>query len=173
MENIDLSNFHRIQGTIEELDLNDEKYDLITMIDVLEHVSCPDSLFKEMYKKLRLGGTAFISTSPLYYSPIGHHCWGFYPRDKYPWVHLYDPNFVNDIIKKDRWTADVLINLNKLTLSKILTIVSETGFEIVKKDLYMVNERIDTLAQRDIIMSKVENIEDLYVEGMNLVLLKR
>jgi ubiquinone/menaquinone biosynthesis C-methylase UbiE len=49
-------------GTVEELDLPPENYDLVFMIQTIEHVEKPDEILKSVYRLLRKGGRLVIVT---------------------------------------------------------------------------------------------------------------
>lgn len=48
---------------IDKLDFPDSYFDYVTMLAVIEHVSCPESIFKEVARVLKTGGR-FIVTTP-------------------------------------------------------------------------------------------------------------
>jgi len=50
------------QGFIEDLHLHDESFDVITLFEVVEHLSDPLPLFKECHRILSLGGIMIVRT---------------------------------------------------------------------------------------------------------------
>ena len=48
---------------IDKLDFPDSYFDYVTMLAVIEHISCPESIFKEVARVLKTGGR-FIITTP-------------------------------------------------------------------------------------------------------------
>ena len=48
---------------IDKLDFPDSYFDYVTMLAVIEHLSCPEGIFKEVARVLRTGGR-FIVTTP-------------------------------------------------------------------------------------------------------------
>lgn len=68
------------------LQFPDKHFDLVYSIAVLEHCPDPSAVLQEMKRVTKPGGYVFAQAGPLYYSPFGHHMFGYF--DKYPWVHL-------------------------------------------------------------------------------------
>lgn len=64
----------------------DNTFDLAFSIAVLEHCPTPRAVLEEMWRVTRPGGTIYVQTAPLYYSPFGHHMFGYF--DDIPWIHL-------------------------------------------------------------------------------------
>jgi len=48
---------------VDKLDFSDSYFDYVTMLAVIEHVACPESIFKEVARVLKTGGR-FIVTTP-------------------------------------------------------------------------------------------------------------
>ncbi|MGE0046090.1 MAG: class I SAM-dependent methyltransferase, partial [Hyphomonadaceae bacterium] len=53
--------------------LVDQSIDLIVSHSVVEHLTEPAKVFADLNRVLKVGGLAFISVSPLYFSPTGSH----------------------------------------------------------------------------------------------------
>ena len=49
-------------GTLENADFESETFDVVTLMDVIEHVPEPRGLLKEVYRVLRPGGVVFLVT---------------------------------------------------------------------------------------------------------------
>jgi SAM-dependent methyltransferase len=171
-EAIDLSGSQRISGNVENYEFGEKLFDIILMYDVLEHLAEPFTILKAAYRLLKKEGILLISSSPLYYSPIGHHCWNLYPKQEFPWIHLYDPNFSENVIKKHAWCGRSYLGLNKLTISEIIRIVKRFNFNIEKQHLIEANEDLYNHKERYKILEKVKDPEDLFIEGIDLVLRK-
>lgn len=172
MEGIDLSGFWRINGNVENYDFGEKKFDIILIYDVLEHLAEPLVILSAAYRLLKKDGLLLMSSSPLYYSPIGHHCWNLYSRQDHPWIHLYDPNFSDNVIKKHAWCGKAYLGLNKITVSEIIKIVNQFNFNIEKQHLIRANEDLSNHKERYKILEKVKDPEDLFIEGIDLVLRK-
>ena len=61
LQNIASKNLNVTNGTIEDLSL-DEKFDVITIVDVIEHVTDPKSLIQEAVKHLKEKGILCVVT---------------------------------------------------------------------------------------------------------------
>jgi len=68
------------------LEFADATFDVCYSIATLEHCRDPFAVMQEIKRVLRPGGYAYIQAAPLYYSPFGHHMFGYF--DDVPWIHL-------------------------------------------------------------------------------------
>jgi len=73
----------------ESLQFADETFDLSYSIATLEHCSDPYAALLEMKRVTKKGGYIYVQAAPLYYSPFGHHMFGYF--DDFPWIHLRLP----------------------------------------------------------------------------------
>jgi ubiquinone/menaquinone biosynthesis C-methylase UbiE len=76
--------FRKLDAT--HLPFDDRTFDLVYSIATFEHVSDPLAAFHEMKRVLKPGGFGYVQTAPFYYSPFGHHMFGYF--DDYPWIHV-------------------------------------------------------------------------------------
>jgi len=171
-EGIDLSGSQRINGNVENYEFGDKQFHIILLYDVLEHLADPMTILGAAYRLLKKEGLLLISASPLYYSPIGHHCWNLFSRQDYPWIHLYDPEFSENVNKQHAWCCQSYLGLNKITVSEILQIVRSLNFNIEKQQLIKTGEDLSNHKERDKILAKVKDPEDLFIEGIDLLLRK-
>ncbi len=172
-DGIDIDGCKLIQGEVGIYPFIKESFDLIILYNVLEHVEKPEKLLSDLYKLLKKGGKLCISTAPLFYSPIGSHCWHIFPRNEYPWIHLVDPNFLDVLKEKDPQATGFYLGLNKITSSEILNIISKIGFTLEKQDLYSAPEKLEENSNYyNILKDIAPNCEDLTIEGINLILKK-
>jgi SAM-dependent methyltransferase len=74
------------QGDGHCLSFADQTFDLVYSIATLEHCRNPFAVLQEIQRVTRPGGYGYVQAGPLYYSPFGHHMFGFF--DHYPWIHL-------------------------------------------------------------------------------------
>ncbi|MGO8750261.1 MAG: methyltransferase domain-containing protein [Thermoguttaceae bacterium] len=72
-----------------KLPFDDERFDLAYSIATLEHCRDPYTVLEEMKRVTRKGGCVYVQAAPLYFSPFGHHMFGYF--DDYPWIHLRLP----------------------------------------------------------------------------------
>ena len=68
------------------LDFPDRRFDVCLSIATLEHVADPAAAMREMKRVTSSGGCIYVQAGPLYFSPFGHHMFGYF--DDFPWIHL-------------------------------------------------------------------------------------
>jgi SAM-dependent methyltransferase len=68
------------------LDFADASFDVCYSIATLEHCEDPYRVLQEIRRVTKPGGVAYVQAGPLYYSPFGHHMFGYF--DDFPWIHL-------------------------------------------------------------------------------------
>lgn len=76
-----------ITMSAEEMRFNDESFDFIYSLNVMEHIANPERALLEMYRVLRPGGRVLLQYSPLYYSDSGSHLPGTLGFNR-PWAQL-------------------------------------------------------------------------------------
>lgn len=76
--------FHKLDAA--SLPFADDSFHLVYSIATFEHISDPLLALREMKRVLRRGGYGYVQAAPLYYSPFGHHMFGYF--DDYPWIHV-------------------------------------------------------------------------------------
>jgi len=110
------------------------QFDYCLMLDSIEHVPDPQSFVVWAAKHIRRGGYLLIDACPLYYSPVGHHLWNYFPPETEPWAHL-KPNFERRCrsLGVDEWYMQRFFELNRVTHSQIRDIVLANGFSIVNE----------------------------------------
>lgn len=75
-----------VQTDAHHMPLPDGAFDFVYSIATLEHCGDPAAALAEMLRVVRPGGVVYVQAGPLYYSPFGHHMFGYF--DDYPWIHL-------------------------------------------------------------------------------------
>lgn len=68
------------------LDFPDRRFNVCLSIATLEHVADPAAAMREMKRVTSSGGCIYVQAGPLYFSPFGHHMFGYF--DDFPWIHL-------------------------------------------------------------------------------------
>jgi ubiquinone/menaquinone biosynthesis C-methylase UbiE/glycosyltransferase involved in cell wall biosynthesis len=68
------------------MSFENESFDLTFSTATLEHCGDPLRVLHEMKRVTRKGGYCYVQAGPLYYSPFGHHMFGYF--DDFPWIHL-------------------------------------------------------------------------------------
>lgn len=126
------------QGHLGDFDYPNDYFDVITLFDVIEHISDQDKLLKQIYSLLRPGGILFIIT----------------------------PNFggITSRILKKKWSAvtpeDHVFLFTQQSLANLLTY---KGFEVVKNFTYDIN----LLEYKNIFRSRLIVDEDRRIAQMN------
>ena len=162
---IDISKTEMIEGSLDQQHFDNNRFDVITLIDVIEHVSDPRAILMEINRILKPGGHFLLDVCPLYYSQVGHHLYNHFPRERYPWVHLYHD--FDKLLQEnhiDDWSLQHHKELNKVTRSELLNIIQSLDFKILqhisnssgKEDYSRVKYRIN----HDLLPSK----DDLFIE---------
>jgi len=171
---IDITRVGFVEGRTEDQHFPTGAFDFITMFDVIEHVSNPAELIAEVFRILRPGGIFILDVSPLYYSPIGHHVWGYYPRETHPWAHLYkDFDRTNAQHRVDDWSWRHFSELNKVTRAQLDHYLGQAGFTVVDKSGKRVGEQVFQQFAERINMSLVPSEEDLFNEWVRRISTKQ
>jgi 2-polyprenyl-3-methyl-5-hydroxy-6-metoxy-1,4-benzoquinol methylase len=150
----------------------DGGFDIVIMLDAIEHVPDPKAFIEICGKSLRPGGVALVVTCPLYYSTVGHHLWYHFPEETVPWAHLYF-DFEKRLAEANvaEWGLQRFHELNKVTRPQLLNFVRESGLSIVA-DRSVFHERFPPLMERFghlIDMSLVPSKEDLLCDYVSLL----
>ena len=106
-------------GVVDELDLPENYYDLVTMVHVIEHVSDPRSTLKTLYRLMKRGGIIIIAT---------HDICGLWPRiARDRWRHLNVPEHLYFFSKNNlrRMLGDTGFHTFRIT--ETATIAAVTG----------------------------------------------
>jgi SAM-dependent methyltransferase len=121
------------------VDLPDSSFDLIYSHSVFEHLRDVDRAMAEVDRLLRLGRYAYITISPLYYSPTGSHV--NHPVRLTRWEHL-DPASEHYLLETpDRQRIDEGVFLNRITVSGFLAAVGRVGWEVKHFSMRIVHPR--------------------------------
>ena len=115
--------------------LNSGEFDVVTLFDVLEHVSEYSRLLTDVKDKVKKGGYVFIEYNP-YYSFVGHHLYDytFLP------VQILPYSITKKLVMKKKDCGGIFSpesalkqfrDLNKITPKLVRALCKEKGFEIV------------------------------------------
>ncbi|MDX9923404.1 MAG: class I SAM-dependent methyltransferase [Ignavibacteriaceae bacterium] len=119
-----------------------DKYDLIIMREVIEHLHKKENALANISKLLKKDGYLFISFPPRYSPFAGHQQIGRTKLSKIPYLHLLPVRILNLLMKKMNEREDFVdeIKLNYSTgmsIAKFEKIISPFGYKIIQKDLYL------------------------------------
>lgn len=93
-----------------------ESFDIVIMVDVVEHLPYPKKAFDEAYRCLKKGG-AFIVITPNRYG-----LWTL--------VSEYTFNFLKRLFMRKKYKRDTLQHVNLFSLNKISLMLKTVGFNI-------------------------------------------
>lgn len=111
-------------------------YDITISHEALEHIDQPDRFLRSLPRLLKPDGVVFLAFGPLFHSPFGDHCDGFF-RVNLPWrgvlfsekalLRLRQEFFrPDDIVKRFQ---DIVGGLNLIRYSEFLNYTYRAGFE--------------------------------------------
>ena len=129
-------------GTGEEIPYEDERFDLVTMYDVMEHVFSPEQVVSEAHRVLRSGGRFACVFPPYYDVTAGSHLHGY--ATSFPGLNLlFTTNQLKSAAQKHmerqgvnhrdymrEAPGDKLWNQNGLTAARWRRIVRDSSFEV-------------------------------------------
>jgi SAM-dependent methyltransferase len=176
---LDITDFsHRYTDGVEfmlsdgrEIPLPDRSVDVVVAHSVLEHVEDVGHSIGEINRVLKEGGFAYLTVSPLYFSPAGGHqkVGGPGTRRLSDWEHL-DPGNGEYYIGTDRAMARNNRGhpLNKLTSAELLGKVGEQPWEILT---YRIKAQHDKRLPDFLCKSSLSRV-DLYLREFRLIVRK-
>ena len=132
-----------IQGNIEEF-FGDEKFDVIMMLDVIEHLDRKLQTLKNIKKILSSEGIVIISFPP-FRSPFGGHQQVMKSFLKYvPYIHLVPETIYSWLLKKvERQNFESHFHNYKtgITIKEFERLIHQVNFKIVNRKDYFVRPR--------------------------------
>lgn len=161
----------------EEFDIMPQTFDLITLIDVIEHLKDVNKVISTSFELLRTDGILFIDTLPLYYSPVGHHLWPYFTEKKWPWAHLRKDfaKLISEVLPTNLNLSD-FYSLNKITHDEIKNIILKNNFTIIfehKDHKYIHPGRYELFLENKKYL-QLENInEDVLFEARTIFVAKK
>ena len=121
----------------------EDKYDLIILREVIEHIPDKENTFKNLDLLLNDNGYIFFSFPPKYSPFAGHQQVGISFLKKIPYLHFL-PRVVLDFLSRklgesDKYTDHVKMNYNTgMSISRFLRFIKTYGMKSVQKDLYFI-----------------------------------
>ena len=114
-----------------DIDFEAAGFDCVLMLDAIEHVPDPGRFVSLAYACLKEGGHFLVDTCPLYFSPVGHHLWQWFPEGSDPWAHLR-PDFHSRAAAMgiDEWSMARFRELNRVTHDALREAFLKAGFTI-------------------------------------------
>jgi SAM-dependent methyltransferase len=156
----------QLQMSASNMFFRDQMFDLVFSNAVLEHVKCPEEVFSEMYRVLKVGGYAYHHWNPFASLEMGGHDIGI--PFHFPWAHLrlspqqhidklnevlIDPDLLmranspGHTISKERarelvkdvplFYRNMMEDLNKVRIREMLDHASRAGLQIVSETCHI------------------------------------
>ena len=169
------SKFQLIDGDFLTHNFKGTLFDIVSLIDVVEHLNDPIASIKKCASLLQPNGFLLIAGGGFYYSNQGHHLWHWWPPETMSWRHLWK-DFTNDSQERIRnetgvadWYWAEFKRLNRVTVSQVRNACREAGLrEVSFTPLVAGGAEIERVAEK-IDMSHVPALEDLFLAGLVLV----
>ena len=160
---VDYSSYHpEVEFVVSDgkhIPLPDESIDIVVSHSVLEHVEDIYSSISEINRILKVGGLAFLSVAPLYFSAEGSHV--DFPIKLDNWEHL-DPG--SDYYMLEETWGERGDFLNKLTTKMFLSAVGAVPWNICRLDYYHDHKKAP-----DIIHNSDIPKQDIYIREFRFI----
>jgi SAM-dependent methyltransferase len=165
----DIENIDFVHYDGKEIPLPDRSVDVVISHSVLEHVRDESYSLGEINRVLKEGGFAYLTVSPLYFSPSGSHLHlGETGATLHDWEHL-DPGSPYYIGIDGVPTCNSQGHfLNKLTSARLLAAVGEQPWEILTYKLKAMRAK----RLPDFLRTGELNRVDLFVREFRLIVRK-
>jgi ubiquinone/menaquinone biosynthesis C-methylase UbiE len=112
-----------------EIPFDDDSFDCVMCVDVIEHLPDPAHFLREFYRVLRPSGRLLLSFGPPWFHPHGKHMWSRLPGY---WTHLLFPRSV--VMEVRGYPAETTwedIGLHRLSVGKFHRAVRSSRFDEV------------------------------------------
>lgn len=137
-----------IQKDIYDIDIEneiEEKFDLIIMKDVIEHIHDQEKLLKKLHQFLQPNGHIFFGFPP-WYMPFGGHQQICKSKllSSLPYYHLLPKflyKFILRVFGEEKSIIEGLMEIREtgISLERFERIIARTGYSIEKRNLYLIN----------------------------------
>jgi SAM-dependent methyltransferase len=144
-----------VRAPAEHLPLPSGSVDFLYSVNCLEHLPDPAGAFDEAARVLRIGGTCFMTSRPLFYSAEGHHLDDIFPV---PWGHLlWEPEALAELVVREAgqgrdWEPGVPLRPEHLVtiLRGELNYASPTDLRgVLRRGPWRLNGWVDVTADSD------------------------
>lgn len=135
---------HLWVGDAVTYDWGEERFDLILLHDVIEHVADKKGLLRKMHDLLAPGGVAFVGF-PAWQMPFGGHQQIARSRlSLCPWIHLLPTSVYQRLLYKAGETDETVRELlairdTRCTIEHFQHVVQESGFRVQQRTLFLIN----------------------------------
>lgn len=121
-----------------------EKFDLIILKDTIEHVYNQEKLLRRLKDYLVPGGRVFVGFPPWRMPFGGHQQTSQHKLAQLPYYHILPRPLYRGLLKvfgEEPKQIKALMEIvdTRLSISKFESIVASAGFDVEKRDLYLLN----------------------------------
>lgn len=127
----------------------DERFDLILLHDVIEHVADKECLLRQMHALLAPEGVAFVGF-PAWQMPFGGHQQIARSRLSFcPWIHLLPARIYKKLLEYCGETEGTIrellaIKKTRCTIEHFQDLVHRSNFQVVQHTLFLINPHYHT-----------------------------
>ena len=165
-------NIRFIEGDIEQFNY-DEKFDIILMLDVIEHLQQKLTALRNIKKILSAEGIVIISFPP-FRSPFGGHQQVMKSFLKYiPYIHLLPETIYSWLLEKieSKGIESHLKNYqNGITIRQFEKLIDQAGFEVMARNAYLIRPRQALRFGLKIIQNRVKIFNEYLTTGIVYIL---
>ncbi|MFA7288709.1 MAG: class I SAM-dependent methyltransferase [Melioribacteraceae bacterium] len=134
-----------IEGDItnnEIVSIINNKFDLIIMREVIEHIHNKENALANIEKLLNKDGYLFISFPPRYSPFAGHQQIGRTKLSKIPYLHLLHVKalkyFTKRMNERDDFVEEIKLNFaTGMAIKRFEKLITPFNYKVIKKDLYL------------------------------------
>ena len=157
-----------IGGRLDEVDLPENSFDIITMWDVLDHLAQPDRVLRRCYELLKPGGVCFIRTPnlpvQLARARIKKAVWGDRPGISYllarDHCHYYSERSVTKLLVRNGFSSVDFTHLHPIgaltrRADAFVRLVKQMSFQVVR-GLHVISGRRINLDNLFVVAKKLE-----------------
>ncbi|QGT99248.1 hypothetical protein SYNTR_0655 [Candidatus Syntrophocurvum alkaliphilum] len=129
-----------IQGSIENLPYENEFFDIVNCLDVLEHTYNPEKVLKEFSRVLKPGGKIFI-TVPTRYGEVEQRIWENIEGTMFPamlHMHHFNPKALNEIFEAKGFKEEQIIPFDFMNWNKFSEIADKSPAKELADELRVV-----------------------------------
>lgn len=161
-----------LHAGIEQLEMC-ETFDLILMLDVIEHLAEKERALQVLRRALKLNGLALI-TFPPYRSAFGGHQQSLRSFLKYiPYWHILPRNVFRQLLRwfeKEHLDARLEIYDRGLTIARFERLIRTAGLRVIQREVYWIRPRQSLRFGIPIRPNRLPFGREFFTTGVNYIL---
>lgn len=178
-ESLDLESQPRFMCTDIHEWVTDRKYDVVTVVGVIEHVHKPKLFLQKLPTLMKSNGIALIKHEP-FQGPFGDHLRAFF-RLQIPWRGVIFSEKALVTLRREFYRPtdsaqrlkDIVGGLNQMSYSQFLRYSHQAGLEFIKIIINPEFERIKPLMHITNLITKIPMICDYFTHSVWAVLKRK